>query len=141
MQWTLENPNPVGVIVHYWTLDGGIHNPGFTAASGSTAITTTALGQHTVFVSYGESQSVSLTWTIDSCAVRKITPNASSTPVPTVVPSLSIPVTGASGGGGLIIPVTGADDSGNIGRTLVFTGFSLLGLAFVLSGLRKRFNL
>jgi hypothetical protein len=135
MQWTIENPNPTGIVVHYWTLDGGSHNSGFTAASGSTTLTTSALGQHTVFVSYGESQSISLTWRIDSCAVRKTTPGASSTP--TIVPSLSIPVTG----GTLIIPVTGADDTGNIGRTLVFSGFTLLGLAFALSGLRKRFSL
>jgi hypothetical protein len=143
MQWTLENSNPASIVVHYWTLDGGAHNGGFTAASGSTTITTTALGRHTLFVSYGSSQSISLTFTIDSCAVPLRTPNYTSTPVPptaTVVP-LSIPVTGASGGGGLIIPVTGADDTGNLGRVLVFTGFSLLGLAFVLSGLRKRFSL
>ena len=117
MQWTVENPNAVSFNVSYWTLDGGPHQGGFSAAPGSTKFTTTPLGTHTITFYYGESQSVSFTHTLDVCP-------------------LLIPATG----GGEIIPVTGADLT-PFGNIWVFAGFGMFGFGMVLSGLRKRLGL
>ena len=138
VQWTVENPGSTNVTVLYWWLDGGGHQSGFTAAPGSTKFTTTTVGTHTVNVVYGESQLVSLTFTIDSCSIHIVTPVVPTiTPTPTTAP-LPIPNTG---GGGLLIPVTGADQTQNLGANLLFSGIALLGIAIMLSELRKKYSL
>jgi hypothetical protein len=135
IQWTLENPNSVSIPVLYWIVDSGSQQSGFNANPGSTNLTTTSVGTHTVFVAYGESQTTSLTFTKDICAVVTRTPQPpTAIPTPTTVPTLPIPNTG---GGGLIIPVTGADLSGSLANGLLFSGLSFCGLGLILSALRK----
>jgi hypothetical protein len=118
MQWTVENPNSTSFTVTGWSVDGGSKHGSFSAAPGSTKLTATALGTHTVTIFYGESQSVSLTDTLTVC------------PLP-------IPNTGSS----LLIPVTGADQSGNLSQGFLFGGLATGGLALILSALRKFLNL
>jgi hypothetical protein len=118
MQWTVENPNSVGFSFVSYTIDGGTPLGGFTAAPGSSPLTTTALGTHTVDILYGEGQHVSLTDTLAACP-------------------LTIPVTGT---GGLLIPVTGADQSQNLSHGLLFGGLSFAGVGILLSALRKFLN-
>lgn len=114
MQWTLENPNASAFVVSSYKVDSGPQLPGLSAAPGSTKLTTTALGTHTVTIYWGEGESKSLTYTLNVCP-------------------LSIPVTGATGG--LLIPVTGADQS----STFIFSGIGLGGLGLVLTAIRKLF--
>ena len=116
MQWTVENPNSTNFTVSYWTLDGATKS-GFVAAPGSTKLTTSPLGTHTVSLYYGESQSVSLTQTLKVCP-------------------LTIPVTG-----GMLIPVTGADQTGNLVNGTLYGGLAFGGLGLLLTALRKFLNL
>ena len=118
LQWTVENPNSSNITVLYWTLDGGPHQAGFTAAPGSNPFTTTTPGTHTISLVYGESQQISDTSTISVCA-------------------LPIPNTGTN----ILIPVTGADQTGALSQGLFFGGLSLAGLGLFLSALRKFLNL
>jgi hypothetical protein len=118
MQWTVINPNTENITINYFTVDGGAHQPGFTVTPGEHNLVATALGTHTVVISYGDSSTVSLDYTIDVCP-------------------LQIPVTG----GGLIIPVTGADETSKLGLGFGFGGMSLVGLALLLSALRKMYHL
>jgi len=114
MQWTVENPNSDVFVISSYKVDSGPNQSGFSAAPGSTKLTTTSLGTHTVTIYWGEGQSKSLTYTIDVCP-------------------LTIPVTGATGG--VLIPVTGSDNSSGF----IFSGIGLGGLGLVLSAIRKLF--
>ncbi len=115
MQWTVENPNSVTVYVSDWTVDGA-HMGALYAAPGSTRLTATALGTHTVTLYYDDGKTASLTDTLDACP-------------------LTIPVTGT---GGLLIPVTGADLSAKIYLGLLCAGLSLTGIALLRKQLLKR---
>lgn len=127
VKWTVENPNSSAVSVLFWNVDGGVKRGGFSAAPGTTAFYTGVQGTHTVKMTYGESQTVSLTSTT-TCG----------TLIPVTGAELPIP---ATGGGGLVIPVTGADDFGQLGQSMVFSGFGLLGFALMVSALRKKLGL
>jgi hypothetical protein len=118
LQWTVENPNSGNITVLYWTVDGGAHQPGFSAAPGSTPLTTTTPGTHTVTVVFGDSQSISDTSTVQVCPL----------PVP-------------ASNNGLLIPVTGADQTNSLSRGLFFGGIALGGLGLLLSVLRKFLSL
>jgi hypothetical protein len=115
MQWTVENPNSVTMYVADWTVDGA-HMGALYAAPGSTRLTATALGTHTVTLYYDDGKTASLTDTLDACP-------------------LTIPVTGT---GGLLIPVTGADLSVKIYLGLLCAGLSLTGIALLRKQLLKR---
>ena len=122
MQWTIENPNVDPYTIDGWTLDGGPMQGGFSAQPGSHKFTTTPLGTHTITLYWGESQTTSLTWTIDSCGIEENVP-------------LLVPVTGA--GGEILIPVTGADLTPGM-NNLTFGGFGMLGLGLILTGIRRK---
>lgn len=113
MQWTVINPNSEGFWIEYYTVDGA-RRDGFTAAPGEHDLTTTSLGTHKVVLYFGESQSVSLTYTIDVCEL----------PQPQV-------------GNNVLIPVTGADVSSHVTDGLFFASISLAGLGLILSALRR----
>jgi hypothetical protein len=118
MQWTVENPNSTSFTVTGWSVDGGAKQSGFSAPPGSSKLTTTPPGTHTVTVFYGESQSASLTDTITVCPL----------PIPNT-------------GNGLLIPVTGADQSNDLSHGFLFGGLATGGLGLILSALRKFLNL
>jgi hypothetical protein len=118
MQWTIENPNGYPFVITSWTIDGGPAQPGFTAPPGSTKFTTTQAGTHTLTLYYGDFQSISKTFTLDSCPF----------PIPSVT-------------SGLLIPVTGADQSQSLSNGFFFGGFALGGLGLILSALRKLLGL
>jgi hypothetical protein len=113
MQWTVINPNSDGFWIEYYTVDG-VRKDGFTAAPGEHNLLTTSLGTHKVVLFFGESQSVSLTYTIDVCEL----------PQPQV-------------GNNVLIPVTGADVSTHLADGLFFASISLAGLGLILSALRR----
>lgn len=113
MQWTVINPNSDGFWIEYYTVDG-VRKDGFTAAPGEHNLLTTSLGTHKVVLYFGESQSVSLTYTIDVCEL----------PQPQV-------------GNNVLIPVTGADVSTHLADGLFFASISLAGLGLILSALRR----
>ena len=115
MQWTVENPNSVTMYVTDWTVDGA-HMGALYAAPGSTRLTATALGTHTVTLYYDDGKTASLTDSLAACP-------------------LTIPVTGT---GGLLIPVTGADLSAKIYLGLLCAGLSLTGIALLRKQLLKR---
>jgi len=115
MQWTVENPNSVTVYVTDWTVDGAHMGPLF-ATPGSTRLTATVLGTHTVTLYYDDGKTASLTDSLSACP-------------------LTIPVTGT---GGLLIPVTGADLSAKIYLGLLCAGLSLTGIALLRKQLLKR---
>jgi hypothetical protein len=117
MQWYVVNPNSKNFPVEYYTVDG-VSKGGLSIPPGKHKLTTTPAGTHSVVLYYGESQSVSLSYTIDVC------------PLP-------VPVTG----GTTLIPVTGADDTGNLAKGMMFGSSSLAGLGLVLSALRKMLHL
>ena len=52
---------------------------------------------------------------------------------------LPIPVTG--GEEEAVIPVTGADETANLGMGISFAGMSMIGLALLLSALRKMYHI
>lgn len=116
MQWTVINPNSDGFWIEYYTVDG-VRRDGFTAAPGEHNLTTTTLGTHKVVLYFGESQSVSLSYTIEVCEL----------PQPHV-------------DNNVLIPVTGADVSSHLTDGLFFASISLAGLGLILSALRKLLN-
>jgi hypothetical protein len=117
MVWTVINPNNVNVTMTHFIVDGESRS-GYTVTPGEHFLTTTAIGTHTVEIHFNEMATTSLTWTIKVC------------PLP-------IPVTGAE----VLIPVTGADETSNLGMGLSFGGLSVVGLALLLSALRKMYHL
>lgn len=83
--------------------------------------------------------------------VIDVTPDPTITPTdpiggddPTPVPTLPIPVTGEGESvvesTALLIPVTGIADTTGV-KSLNNTGFALLGLGLVMSGIRRKYNL
>jgi hypothetical protein len=116
MQWTVINPNSEGFWIEYYTVDG-VRRDGFTAAPGEHNLTTTPLGTHEVVLHFGESQTVSLTYTIDVCEL----------PQPQV-------------GNNVLIPVTGADNAAKMSDALFFASISFAGLGLILSALRRFFK-
>jgi hypothetical protein len=124
MVWNVINPNDVTLNMTSYTVDG-VPFDGFPVTPGSHYLTATTLGTHTVVVHFNEMATATLTWRKDVC------------PLP-------IPVTGGepfAGGGGVLIPVTGADETGKLGMGLSFGGMSMVGLALLLSALRKMYHL
>lgn len=113
MQWTVINPNSSNFPVEHYTVDGAVRG-GFVALPGEHDLTTTSVGTHTVVLFYGESQTVSLTYTIDVCQL----------PQPQV-------------GNNVLIPVTGADNSGTLTNAMFFGSSTLAGLGLLLSALRR----
>jgi hypothetical protein len=148
MQWAVVNNNESPFTITSWSIDGVMQPAGFVAPVGTSLLTTTGLGTHTVFLYWEQEGSTSLEWTLATCALPDTpTPTNTATSVPptetpvpntaTLVPTLPIPVTGQ---GGEIIPVTGADFTQPV-NGFVFGGFGMFGFGLVLSGLRKKFNL
>lgn len=113
MQWTVINPNSSNFPVEHYTVDGAVRG-GFVALPGEHDLTKTSVGTHTVVLFYGESQTVSLTYTIDVCQL----------PQPQV-------------GNNVLIPVTGADNTGTLTNAMFFGSSTLAGLGLLLSALRK----
>ena len=118
MQWTVINANASNIIMNRFTVDGVNHN-GFVVTPGEHDLVVTDLGTHTVVVYFGEAGATdSLTYTIDVCPMQ-------------------IPVTG----GDVLIPVTGADETGKLGMGFGLAGMSLVGMAMLVSALRKIYHL
>ncbi|MEA5077931.1 MAG: hypothetical protein VB013_05125 [Anaerolineaceae bacterium] len=117
MQWTVINPNSSSFPVDHYTVDGAVRG-GFSAAPGEHNLTTTSVGTHTVVLFYGESQTVSLTYSLAVCQL----------PQPQV-------------GNNVLIPVTGADNTGSLVNALFFGSSSLAGLGLLLSALRRLLKL
>lgn len=113
MQWTVVNPNSSNFPVDHYTVDGAVRG-GFSALPGEHDLTKTSVGTHTVVLFYGESQTVSLTYTIDVCQL----------PQPQV-------------GNNVLIPVTGADNTGSLTNAMFFGSSTLAGLGLLLSALRR----
>jgi len=119
MQWTVINPNSSNITISHFTVDG-VNHAGKSVPPGEHNLVATPLGTHTVVIYFNDADSASLTYTINVC------------PLP-------IPVTG--GEEGAIIPVTGADETANLGMGISFAGMSMIGLALLLSALRKMYRL
>jgi len=119
MQWTVINPNDVNITMTHFTVDG-VNHAGKSVSPGEHNLVATPLGTHTVVIYFNETDTASLTYTINVC------------PLP-------IPVTG--GEEGAIIPVTGADETANLGMGISFAGMSMIGLALLLSALRKMYHI
>jgi hypothetical protein len=118
MQWTIINPQSTNIYLNRFTVDG-VNHGGFWVPPGEHDLTVTALGTHTVVVYFGEAGATdSLTYTIDVCP-------------------LQVPVTG----GDALIPVTGADETGKLGMGFGLGGMSLVGMAMLVSALRKIYHL
>jgi hypothetical protein len=118
MQWTIINPYSTNIYLNRFTVDG-VNHGGFWVAPGEHDLVVTDLGTHTVVVYFGEAGATdSLTYTIDVCP-------------------LQIPVTG----GDALIPVTGADETGKLGMGFGLGGMSLVGMAMLVSALRKIYHL
>jgi len=118
MQWTIINPYSTNIYLNRYTVDGVSHD-GFWVAPGEHDLVVTDLGTHTVVVYFGEAGATdSLTHTIDVCP-------------------LQIPVTG----GDVLIPVTGADETDKLGMGFGLGGMSLVGMAMLVSALRKIYHL
>jgi hypothetical protein len=118
IQWTIENPNTKNFVFTSYSVDGGAALAGFSANPGSTKLTTTALGTHSVTIFYGDGQTIQDTFSLAVCP-------------------LTIPVTGNSG---MLIPVTGADLSGTVANGALFGGLAFGGLGLIISALRKLFK-
>jgi hypothetical protein len=119
MQWTVVNPNSVNITISHFTVDG-VNHAGKSVSPGEHNLVATPLGTHTVVIYFNDADSASLTYTINVC------------PLP-------IPVTG--GEEGAIIPVTGGDLTSKLGMGIGLGGISLVGLALLLSALRKMYRL
>jgi hypothetical protein len=119
MQWTVINPNDVNITMTHFTVDG-VNHAGKSVSPGEHNLVATPLGTHTVVIYFNDADSASLTYTINVC------------PLP-------IPVTG--GEEGAIIPVTGGDLTSKLGMGIGLGGISLVGLALLLSALRKMYRL
>jgi hypothetical protein len=119
MQWTVVNPNSVNITITHFTVDG-VYHKGMSVLPGEHNLVATPLGTHTVVIFFNETDSASLTYTIAVC------------PLP-------IPVTG--GEEEAVIPVTGADLTSKLGMGFGLGGISLVGLALLLSALRKMYHL
>ncbi len=113
MQWTVLNPNGSNFPVDHYTVDGVVKG-GFSALPGKHNLTTTSDGTHTVVLFYGESQTVSLTYTIAVCQL----------PQP-------------QSGNNVLIPVTGADNTASMANAMFFGSSTLAGLGLLLSALRR----
>ena len=107
------NPNSSSFPIDHYTVDGAVRG-GFSALPGEHDLTKTSVGTHTVVLFYGESQTVSLTYTIDVCQL----------PQPQV-------------GNNVLIPVTGADNTGSLTNAMFFGSSTLAGLGLLLSALRR----
>jgi hypothetical protein len=118
IQWTIENPNSKNFVFTSYAVDGGAKLAGFSANPGSTKLTTTALGTHSVTIFYGDGQTIQATFSLAVCP-------------------LTIPVTGTSG---MLIPVTGADLSSTVANGALFGGLAFGGLGLIISALRKLFK-
>ena len=111
------------------------------------------LGTHTAEITWGDNQSASLEFTINSCVETPPTDDPTPVPTPPVNPPQFIPVTGVQAvepppvvDAGLLIPVTGAETSGSqasgglFQKLLYNIGFAFLGIGLIFSGIQKKFN-
>ena len=163
MQWEIDNPNADVLPVTSWEIDS-VAQSGFDAAVGTSLLTTTPLGTHTVDLFWGITGHSSLEWTIESCAGPTTYVNVCHMPgyVTDVMsteewddwkvthtddflidsahpcqPPKTNPLPLPTGAGGELIPVTGADMT-PFTNIWVFAGFGMFGFGMVLTGLRKR---